>query len=368
MLPQEPYKRIAIMLFYTAVSIAAAYLFFKYLFGLILPFLIAYIIAAALQPAVRFLIKHGNVPKKLSVLVLVLFVTTIIGLVCYLAIDRIYTELTVLSQNVKSFIDHVRSDEEYAKKLIEKISDTIPFVDMRERLNEIWMNFDNELESALLSLADKLSGSVLPILGGIIAFVPNALLVIVVVILSTYYFAVDFKKINRFIIAQLPEKAAAGVLVFKKEFIGTIIKFLRAYGLIVLITFLQLFVAFTILRIKYAFLIALFTAFVDILPVLGTGTVLIPWAVFLLLTGDYYTGVALIIVYIVITIIRQIMEPKIVGKYIGLYPLLTLISMYIGLKTFGIIGLLLFPILTIIIKKLNDEGKLRLFKKSSEKE
>jgi len=76
----------------------------------------------------------------------------------------------------------------------------------------------------------------------------------------------------------------------------------------------------------------------------------------------------LIIVYIVITIIRQIMEPKIVGKYIGLYPLLTLISMYIGLKTFGIIGLLLFPILTIIIKKLNDEGKLRLFKKSSEKE
>ncbi|PKM63362.1 MAG: sporulation integral membrane protein YtvI [Firmicutes bacterium HGW-Firmicutes-21] len=367
MLPQEPYKKIAIILFYITVIVVASYLFLKYMFGLLLPFIIAYVIAAALQPAVRFLCKHAKVPKKLSVLVLVLVATTLLGLFCYLAICRIYTELTVLSQNVKGFIDHLRSDEQYAQNLIDRISDSIPFVDMRDRLGEIWTNLDSELESFLLSLADKLSGSILPILGGIITFVPNALLVIVVVILSTYYLAVDYKKINRFIMAQLPEKAAGSVRMFKKEFVGTIIKFLRAYGLIVLITFFQLFVAFTILGIKYAFLIALFTALVDILPVLGTGTVLIPWSLFLLMTGDYYTGVALIIVYIVIAIIRQIMEPKIVGKYIGLYPLLTLIAMYVGLKVFGIIGLLLLPILTIIIKKLNDEGKIRLFKKPTDR-
>lgn len=367
MLPKEPYKRIAVILFYIAVALAAAYLFFKYLFEILLPFIIAYLIASMLQPAVRFLCKHAKVPKKLSVLVLVLVVTTLIFLLCYLILNRVYTELTVLSQNVKGFIDYVRNDKEYAKSLIDKINSMIPFVDMRDRLSRIWENLDKEMEAWLLSIANDLSGSVLPILGGIIAFVPNALLVIAVVIISTYYFAVDYKRINGFIMAQLPEKTANGVRIFKQEFVGTIVKFLRAYGLIIVITFLELFVGFTMLGIKYAFLIALITSIIDILPILGTGTVLIPWAVVLLLTGDYYTGIALLIIYIVTTVIREIIEPKIVGKYIGLYPLLTLLSMYIGLKVLGVVGLLLFPIATIILKKLNDDGKLRLFKKPPEK-
>jgi sporulation integral membrane protein YtvI len=317
LLPKEPYKRIAVLLFYIAVGLAAAYLFFKYLFELFLPFIIAYTIAAMLQPAVRFLCKHAKVPKKLSVLVLVLVVTTLIFLLCYLILDRVYTELTVLSQNVKGFIDYVRNDKEYAKTLIDKINSVIPFVDMRDRLGKIWENLDAEMEAWLLSVANNLSGSVLPILGGIIAFVPNALLVIAVVILSTYYFAVDYKKINSFIIAQLPEKAANGVRVFKQEFVGTILKFLRAYGLIILITFLELFVGFTILGIKYAFLIALITSVIDILPILGTGTVLIPWAVILLLTGDYYTGVALIIIYIVTTVIRELSSRRLSANISG---------------------------------------------------
>jgi predicted PurR-regulated permease PerM len=128
--------------------------------------------------------------------------------------------------------------------------------------------------------------------------------VIAVVIFSTYYFAVDYKRINSFIMAQLPERTANGVRMFKQEFIGTIAKFLRAYGLIILITFLELFVGFTILGIKYAFLIALITSIIDILPILGTGTILVPWSIILLLTGDYYTGIALIIIYVVITVIR----------------------------------------------------------------
>lgn len=368
MLPNEPYKKIAIILFYIAVAFAGAYIFFKYLLSLLAPFIIAYIFAAMLQPAVRFLCKHAKVPKKLSVLVLVLVATTVIGVLCYFAIDRIYTELTILLQNVMNFIDHVRNDETYAKHLIEKISSVIPFVDMRERLVTMWENFDKELEAALLTLADKLSSSVLPVLSSVITFVPNALLTMLVVILSTYYFACDYKKINNFALAQLPQKAAKGVLVFKEEFVGTIAKFLRAYGLLCFITFIQLFIAFTALRIKYAFLIALVTSLIDILPVLGTGTVLLPWAIYLLLTGNYFTGIALIIVYIVITVIREIIEPKIVGRYIGLYPLLTLVAMYIGLKVAGVIGLLLFPITVIILKKLNDDGKIKIFKKTPENE
>jgi len=367
-LPKEPYKKIAVIIFYIVVIVAASYLFFKYLFGILMPFIIAYLLAAALQPAVRFLCKHAKVPKKLSVFVLVLVATTLLGWLCYLAINRITTELTVLYQNILGFYDHIKSDEQYAKNIIDKISDAIPFIDLRDRLNGVLENLDSALEDALLNFANNISGSILPILGGVISFIPNALLTILIAILSTYYFAVDYGRINRFLIAQLPEKAAKNMSVFKQEFIGTIIKFLRAYGLITLITFLELFVAFTILGIKYAFLIALIVSVIDILPVLGTGTVLIPWSIFLFLIGDYYTGIAIAIVYLVIMIIRQIIEPKIVGKYIGLYPLLTLIAMYIGLKVMGIIGLLIFPIITIILKKLNDEGKIKLFKKVPEKE
>ena len=129
-----------------------------------------------------------------------------------------------------------------------------------------------------------------------------------------------------------------------------------------LITFLEVFIGLTVLGVRYAFLIALLTAVVDLMPVLGTGTVMIPWGIIDLIAGNYFMGIGLLVLYAIITVIRQILEPKIVGKYVGLYPLLALVSMYVGLKLFGLIGLFGLPLSIVIFDRLRRDGFINIGK------
>jgi len=133
-----------------------------------------------------------------------------------------------------------------------------------------------------------------------------------------------------------------------------------------LIAYSELTVGFLIIGIDYAFIIALLVAVIDMMPILGTGTVLIPWGIIAIIQKDYFTGFALLILYAVVTVIRNIIEPKIVGKSLGLYPVATLISMFVGYNILGIAGIFLFPIIILILKNLNDEGKIRIWKNIKE--
>ena len=127
-------------------------------------------------------------------------------------------------------------------------------------------------------------------------------------------------------------------------------------------TFAERAVGFSILGLPYALLSALVIALVDILPVFGTGTVLVPWSVGAFFTGNTKLGLCLAALYGIITVIRQIAEPKILGSSVGMHPLATLLAMYIGLKLCGIGGLFLFPIGAVILKNLNESGFIRLYK------
>jgi predicted PurR-regulated permease PerM len=127
-------------------------------------------------------------------------------------------------------------------------------------------------------------------------------------------------------------------------------------------TFAQLLIGFLILRIPYALTLAALIALIDILPVLGVGTVLVPWAILLLVRGDTYTGVGLLLMFGIIWIIRQISEPRIVGHSVGLSPLVTLIVMYAGYHFMGFGGLFVFPLVMILLKNLHDIGVLRLWR------
>ena len=126
----------------------------------------------------------------------------------------------------------------------------------------------------------------------------------------------------------------------------------KAYLLIMLLTFCEVFVGLLIMRRRYAFILAFLIAVVDILPIFGAGTVIIPWAVFELITKDTRTGLGLLILYGVVTIIRQIAEPKIVGESLGIHPLATLVAMFAGLKLFGFVGVLFAPMVAIVVKEI----------------
>ena len=138
------------------------------------------------------------------------------------------------------------------------------------------------------------------------------------------------------------------------------------YFLLTFITFVQLLCGFLILHINYAFILAAIISIIDLFPILGTGTVLLPWALYNLIDGNLPRTVGLCILYVTILFFRQIAEPKIVCFQTGISPLLSLIAMFCGLKILGITGLFIFPVILITIKSLNESGSIHLYKNSHE--
>ena len=195
-----------------------------------------------------------------------------------------------------------------------------------------------------------------------VAKLPNALVAIFMSIIATCFIALDFDKIKGFIVRQFRDNHLDTMVQVKDVFSQSVIRYIKSYAIILLITFTEAAIGLTIIGVDYAILISFFIAIVDILPVLGTGTVVIPWIVVCFVTGDVYRGVGLLILYIIITVVRQIIEPKIVSQNVALHPLVTLMAMYVGAKLLGIIGLFGFPITIIILQSLNESGRIHLWK------
>ncbi|EQJ23470.1 AI-2E family transporter [Clostridioides difficile] len=152
------------------------------------------------------------------------------------------------------------------------------------------------------------------------------------------------------------------IINIKNSSINALLKLLKAYAILLSVTFIELLIGLTILKVENAFTISVIIALVDILPVLGTGSILTPWMIISLINGNINLAIGLLILYIIITVVRQILEPKVVGHQIGLYPLITLMCMFVGAQLFGIAGLFGFPIAATIIKNLHDNGIITAFK------
>lgn len=222
-------------------------------------------------------------------------------------------------------------------------------------------NIDTTFEKYINSIGNAIAEipmSAVKTISGSIVGIPGYIVKIVLTIVSTFFFVVDYDMIINFIEKCIPEKKYETFIHIK----DTVLVFLKSYTLLFFLTFIELVIGFKIIGIPYAPVIGLAVVIFDILPILGTGGILLPWAVVLLLMKEVPMGIRIFVLYVVITIIRNTLEPRIVGTQIGLHPLATLISMYLGLKLFGIIGLFLFPVTLAVLagmnKKynLNDEG------------
>lgn len=358
----ERLKKLGVVLLTAVVVAAILFVTFKYALPIVLPFVVAWVVALVLQPIINFLSKKAKIPKWLSVIVLVLATLFLLSWAIYAIVVRSSTELLSLSKELLDAFENFSTDPNGIDAFIDKLNSLVPFFDFSGFLYNVWNNLDEYIASTLKNLVSLVSSSVVPLITKIVLAIPNAFVFFIITIISAVYISIDFKKINSFIAYQFPEKARDFLRMVKEQFVQTIGKYVRAYSLLILITFSELFVGFSILGVHYSFIIALITALVDILPVLGTGTILIPWGVYMLISGNYFMGVGILILYVIITVVRQILEPKIVGSYVGLYPLVTLMAMYIGTKVMGFFGLFLFPIAIILLKKMNDDGHIRLWK------
>ena len=212
------------------------------------------------------------------------------------------------------------------------------------------------------SMVSDISVSAISWLSSYIAKIPYFIAAVFISVIATFFIAADYDRIKAFIVRQIPEKCQLFLTDIREYGVKTLGKYFKSYALIMFITFCELSLALWLLGVKNFAAIAAVTAVFDIIPVCGSGGVLIPWAVFSLVQGRYAFGIGMFVVYAIITVVRQIIEPKIVGDQIGLPPVVTLMAMFLGVRFMGVAGLFIFPVVLVIIKSLNDNGRIKLFK------
>ncbi len=349
--PEEGYKRFLFILLYTAIGIGALFAVFRYCIPALLPFLIAFPIAALLRRPTLVIAKHTRMPRRIIAALLAILCVSLLLFAIGFAVWKGIREIGEFARSVMSGENALLENLQALFARMEALTAKLPFSGgenaeaMRSAVTETILDM---AKNAAASIGTKLP----EVAGSLASAIPQVLVFSVVTILSSVYFCADYDRIHAFF-RKIPLGKAQNALEKLKKATGkALLRVCRSYLILFLFTFAELFLGFVILGEGYAFLLALLTALVDSLPIFGTGTVLLPLALYRFFMGDAHTAIGLCVLYAIVTILRQILEPKILGAGIGMHPLLMLIAMYTGLKLFGILGMILFPIAAMIAKSI----------------
>lgn len=349
--------QIILFIVYSAVAVLAAWLVLRYLIPWFAPFILAFITAAFIEPIIKYCTDNLGCKRHfISVICSLLVLFSFTG-VFVLIISRSIYEITAFAKELPSALSGM--PDIYAK-FDEKIYNYITAAPIDVQ-NYLKSTIDNVL-AGLSELPLKLSTKLLDFVSSAIAAAPKIILFIVTYAIGVIFISISFPDIKSYIIRQIPYRFHAKLRELKNGLVSTLGLWLRAELIIMLITFIELTIFFTLVGVDYAILLGALTAIVDALPVLGVGTVLIPWALFELILGNRRFAFSLIIIYCAAVVIRSFLEPKIVGSHIGLSPVVTLIAVYVGYACMGVFGMIFFPIAIILFKQFNDLGYINILK------
>ncbi|MBR6408529.1 MAG: sporulation integral membrane protein YtvI [Clostridia bacterium] len=359
----ESRKRFIINITFLAIIVAIFYLFLKYAVGWIMPFIIALIIAFCIQRPVAWLSKKTKLKRKtMGAVISVITILLMLGVI-FTALYFIVSEAVSFAKTLPELTANLMPQ---LSRRIESLSESAAGI-LPKGAEDFIHNFNTQLSQQLTSLVGRLAGSVTSWAASAAANIPGALLSFIITIIATIFISMDYRNIADFFLRQIPEHMQDTFASIKETFVNTILKFIKAYLILMGLMFIELLVLLGIThlitgKIPYLVIVCALIALVDMLPVLGTGTVLIPWSVISLIMGDWVMSICLILSYLIVIIVRNFLEPRIVGKSIGLHPLITLFSMYVGLKLLGFIGMLVLPLVVITLVKVQESGKIKIFK------
>lgn len=328
----------------------ALFFVFRYLLPWLLPFWIGLVCAVVLQKPLSFLVKHTPFGKGVWVLVLVgwLAVAVFGGLAysTYTVYDRLFLLVNKAAELIPLFKDSVSSLLSRFSTCTQKLPPSL-----LERLQTT----PGELAGLAIDYASR---GLTDLAAKWMVHLPALLLTTVVSVAACFYLTADYPRLANGMMKRCSPKWQKLLQQTKQIVTTKVARMLKGYLLLTGITFIELFFGFLILRIPYASTLALLVAVVDLLPVLGTGTVLLPWGGIALFLGNTKMGTGIFVLYLLITAVRQLIEPKIIGKQVGLPPLVMLLTMYVGLKLFGFWGLWGLPLFTIVAAGLAQSGLL----------
>ena len=324
---------------------AVIYVVLKYLLPLLIPFIIAWLLVALTKGGAESLADKMHVPRKvvrlISSLCAVLVLALGLGLILWRSTAALFRFLSdiVESNGVLSLLEELLSSERPI------LGNLIP--------DELAALVGNSIDGLISSAMSAVGGLATHLVSGL----PTAFLFLLVTIISIVYFALDYESIQSFVLRTLPKSLSGRLSDLRRGVLSVMGKYLRSYALIMLITYITLFLGLLILRVEHSPIIALLIAFLDVLPVIGVGTVILPWSLISFALGDKFLGIGLILLFVVNAVLRQLIEPRIVGKSLNLHPIVSLGAIYLGYALFGFAGLLILPLIAVSLSAFLSNSK-----------
>ncbi len=340
----EKRKSFLINFCYVTVLVILILVSAKFLLSYLLPFVLAGIIAFLMQRPAEFLQRKLKFKKNITAAFLAVLVYLAVGFLSVFLIYRSSLFLMDLTEKLPYFFEKAGN---LIDALNDRFSDILP-ENEGFNLDSFWQSIFNK---ATVTVTDVLSSSITALAKN----TPSFFISSIVALVASCYIAKDFDRLVKFSRELFGKKVSENIAKIKNILIESVFKLIKGYVILSSLTFLEVFIGLLILRVKYAFFIALLTAIVDVMPVLGTGTVLIPWAVLAAVFGNVSLGIGIGILYIIVILLRNFLEPKVIGAQMGINPLFTLITMFVGLRLFGVVGLFAFPIIFIVTIKYYKE-------------
>ena len=354
----EKRRQFIINVLYFAIILGIVILLARYALGLLMPFFIALLVSLLLKPAVNFFHEKVKLPRSVTGVILVALFYLLLGALLIIIGVQLFSAAKSFFMTLPSL--YTNSIVPWMSKVFAPLQEFVGHLDPEATAayNVVSANVTTSIGDTVVNISKQVVGWVT----NFTLKAPRFLLQMLIMVIATIFLTVDFPKVQAFVLRQFSPRWRDLLHDARVQLGRTLWSYTRSYAMILLVTFGEIALGLTIIGIDNAAGIAVAVAIFDILPVVGSGLILLPWTVFTFISGDLVTGIGLAVLYVVVIIVRQIVEPKIVGDRVGLHPLVTLLSMVLGSYLFGGIGLLGLPITVALLHALNKDGAIHLYK------
>ena len=348
---ERPYWKVAVSLAVSLVTtVLCIYLGIRML-GFFMPFVIGWFISYVVSPLVNWLEKRIKIRRKLGSGLIIVAVLAVVCLLIYLAGEALVNEISSLIQNVPSMYHDLENGMAKIGNSFEGILKMVP-----PSVQESWTAMTMDFDRTMGQIMGKISDPTVTAVGNFAMKIPTVLVSTIVAIVSAYFFISDREEVITWSKKVAPEPLVRRMTLVMDNLKYAVGGYFKAQFKIMVVVFGILLVGFFVLQVHFHFLLALLIAFLDFLPFFGTGTALIPWMVYKVLVGNYKMAIGLLVLYVVTQLIRQVIQPKLVGDSIGMKPLVTLVLLFVGYKIGGIIAMIFAVPIGMIIINLYKAG------------
>jgi len=344
-IPPHLYFLGGIILFFLLV-----YFFVSYVLTYILPFIFAVVLAALIEPLVSRMQKFLKLNRSLSVAICLAVIIAVLMVLLTMGASRLFFEMDRL---VRSFPDYREGIQQF-----EVLWDN-------ERLQELFEDWEfspqlqESLQEGIEEIYSTIEGAIRALFGTLQAGaqrVVHFFTVIFLAFLATYFISKDKDYLESSLFAVVPDKWRNEAISFKSELSVSVIGYLRALFILISVTTVLTIIGLEIFGVNYALVIGIISGILDLIPIVGPGLIFVPWIILSFFLGDVFLGFQLILLYGTMAVVRSILEPKVIGKNIGVHPVSTLIALYVGLRVFGPTGVIIGPAILIVTKALIRAG------------